>query len=736
MGSTRFPESFSPMSDILTTILSKHLRFADVSAVADLARVQLRKRRSGSGPGEDEPLERVLSVEFIRHCEEAAEFCAATTTGERREEIAAGWYKAFESRVDKALARAGEKCGLTAADLDIVRGEVLDPFFTEDSLRQVLGEDSLAIYACDLRNAEQVYGWLESDSTLAVFLFERGVEQAEKDRGRRRGYLRRGVEGRVARCLELLNGLINDPEPWPKAMMDLVPMREETQQASEAEVQGTWERRRLRRMLLNDLFERALEPRMGYSPRLGTLRWYLENRLLASRLPDAIDRYIRARQRGGTVEVVRRNEYPLLNEDQIVAPAGFMRALADPASVVGRIWMEAIAGVDPALAERCRMVRDGGGVGGADGGGGGMGALPLSDLVRCLNGLIAGRAVIPPGAAESEPGMPAVLRAFLALAPRAYRLVDEGLAVYNRRTLEIGFRGWIPEPAAVVWDEVCVDEEDEEDEEEDGGAVPDLLEDPYLRAVLDLYLVTRIPPDRMGRATRTGLAWYGSVEGTKIPGILDELVRWFQVEHQAALRAWEELGERGGKDERDREAQEKAVAEGEELLGRVADPTVREVIGKLDPKAARRTVGVAGARLRELLREVAREVEIGRMDEVLKEFKQARGGRGAMEAAGVVEYARATVRLARAEARVLVNAGERKAFENHDGRWVRSQKDVGRYLGRHQSTVQRALQRRSGGLTLLRLATGFAELRQRGHAFPNEDADPVGPGRGAQGQEK
>lgn len=710
------------MQDPLTQVLSDHLRFADVSAVVELARAQMRKNPEWSGYAKGRLLDRMVNTEIIRQCEEAAEFSAAGTTSERRGEIAGVWYKAFERKVDESLARAGLKSGLTAADLDIVRGAVLDAFFTEESLLQVLREDSLAIYAADLRQPDEIMAWLASDSPLAIFLSERGKEQSAKDRGHRRGYLQRGVEGPIVQCLELLNGVVNDPQAWPEGMLGLVPMREATQQARHVAGSGIWERRRFRRMLLNDLFERVLEPRMGYSPRLGTLRWYLENRLLASRLPDQVERYIRQKNRGGDAWAVRRNEYPLLNDDQIEALPGFVRALADPASVVGRLWMEAIARFDPAMAQQCRMVRSGIG----------DGQVTASDLVICLNAVMTDRPVIQAGAVESETGLSAELKTFLALAPRAYRLVEQGMALYNRRTLEIAFRGWIAEPPPVVWDE----EDAAEDEDEDVDAIPDVLADAYHRAVLDLLLVTRIPPDRMGRATRTGLAWYGAEGGKQIPEILDELLRWFQVEHEAALRAWEELGDQGGKDERDREAQEKAVAEGEVLLERVGDSTVREVIGRLDPKAAPLVAGVGGARLREMLREVAVGVEISHMDQLVKDLRLAKVGRGVMDACGVVEYARATVRLARAESRVKVTIGERKAYESHKGRWVRSQQDVGNYLGRSQPTIQRALRKKRGGQSLLQLATGFAELRLRGHTFPNEDADPVGPGRGSSGNSK
>jgi hypothetical protein len=710
------------MLDPLTQVLSEHLRFADVSAVAELARAQMRKNSQWSGFAKGKYLDRMVNTEIIRHCEEAAEFCARATTSARRGEIAGLWYEVFQVQVDLSLAKIGEKCGLTAADLDIVRGAVLAPFFAEDSLLQVLREDSLAIYAADLKQPEEIMAWLASDSPLARFLFGRGREQSTKDRVKRRGYLQRGVEGPIVQCLELLNGVVNDPQPWPEGMLGLVPMREETQQARQVAGSGIWERRRFRRMLLNDLFERALDPRMGYSPRLGTLRWYLENRLLASRVPDQVERYIRQKNRGDDGGAAQRNEYPLLNEDQIEALPGFVRALADPASFVGRLWMEAIARVESAVAEQCRMVWEGH----KDV------RLTESDLVRCLNAAMTDRPVVSSGAAEAEPGLPAGLKAFLALAPRAYRLVNQGMALYNRRTLEIAFRGWVAEPRPVVWDEE--DATEREDEGED--AIPDLLADAYPRAVLDLLLVTRIPPDGMGRATRTGLAWYGAEGGKQVPGILDELVRWFQVEHVDALRALEELDKQGGKDERDREAQAKAVAEGEALLERVGDPTVREVIARLNPKAARRAVGLGGARLHQLLREVAADVEIGHMDQLVKDLKLMKDGRGAMDACGLVEYARATVRLARAESRIQMNVGERKAFEAHDGRWVRSQQDVGIYLGRHQSTIQRALRNKRDGQTLLQLATGFAELRLRGHIFPNEDEDPVGPGRGTSGKSK
>jgi ABC-type multidrug transport system ATPase subunit len=401
---------------------------------------------------------------------------------------------------------------------------------------------------------------------LARFLFDRGTAQAAKDALRRRGYLQRGVEGPIMLCLQLLNGVVNDPQPWPAEMLAQVPIEPETANAGLVAGSGMWERRRYRRMLLNDLFEGALAPRLGYSPRLGTLRWYVENRLVGSRLRDELDKYIRQRMRGGVAVEVRRNEYPLLNDDQIVAFPGFVRALADPVSLAGRQWMEAIARVDTGVAEKCRMIRDG--VGGI--------VLAESELVRCLNAAIADGQVIPAAAATAAAGASAELRTFIAMAPRVYRLVDRGLALFNRRTLEIAFRGWIPEPPPVRWDEDTDGEEDELD-----GEVPHLLQDAYLRAVLDLVLVTRIPPDRMGRATRTGLSWYGAVDGKATPGVMDELVRWFQVEHHEAVVAWETLGDEGGKDERDRETQAKAVADGEKLLERVGDSTLREVIGRL-----------------------------------------------------------------------------------------------------------------------------------------------------------
>jgi hypothetical protein len=633
----------------------------------------------------------------------------------------AGWHADFLPAVEEALERVGESRSLTAADLDIVKGAVMDSFFTDDSMSQVLREDSLAVYASDLLHPANVFTWLRSESPLARFLFDRGTAQAAKDALRRRGYLQRGVEGPIMPCLQLLNGVVNDPQPWPAEMLAQVPIEPETANAGLVAGSGMWERRRYRRMLLNDLFEGALAPRLGYSPRLGTLRWYVENRLVGSRLRDELDKYIRQRMRGGVAVEVRRNEYPLLNDDQIVSFPGFVRALADPVSLAGRQWMEAIARVDTGVAEKCRMIRDG--VGGI--------VLAESELVRCLNAAIADGQVIPAAAATAAAGASAELRTFIAMAPRVYRLVDRGLALFNRRTLEIAFRGWIPEPPPVRWDEDTDGEEDELD-----GEVPHLLQDAYLRAVLDLVLVTRIPPDRMGRATRTGLSWYGAVDGKATPGVMDELVRWFQVEHHEAVVAWETLGDEGGKDERDRETQAKAVADGEKLLERVGDSTLREVIGRLDGKAAKKTAGLGGTRLQEMLLEVARSVEIGHMDEVLKDLRRVNGGRGAADACGVVEYARATVRLARAEARMVVHAGERKAFETHRGRWVRSQADVGRYLGRDQSTIQRALRKKGPEGTLLGLAAGFAELRLQGHTFENEDADPVGPGRGAPGKAK
>jgi hypothetical protein len=726
-GSTRLPESIPPMLDPLTSKLLSQLRFADASAVLELLQAQMAKRPRGKTTGEGTDSWRRSPAEIIRHCEEAAEFCASGTTEERRGEILAAWYRTFEPRVQKALEKVGASSGLFAADLDIVRGAVVDPFFTDDVMSQVLREDSLAIYAGDLRRCDDIIGWFEAGSPLAVFLFGRGTAQAAKDATRRRGYLQRGLEPRVVRCLALLNGVVNDPLPWPDEMVALANPGPETEKAGQVSGSGIWERRRYRRMLLNDLFVGALDRRMGYSPRLGTLSWYLENRLIGSRLRDELDRYIRQQMRGSAADAVPRKEYPLLDLGQIVAFAGFVEALADPGSVVGRHWMEAIARVDPVVAERCRM--EGQGVGGI--------RVEESELVRCLNAAMQGAVVIPAGVAEDTEA-PAAFRTFLAVASRVYRLTDQNRVLFNRRILEIGFPGWVPEARPVVWDEVAEPEEDEEsdeDQDEDGDmALPVLLRDPYLRAVLDLLLVARIPPERFGLSTLTRLALYGAEAGVPLTGMLDELVRRFQVEYVEAVCAWERLEAEGGKDERDREAQSRGVAEGEEVLGRVMDATVREVISRFSRRMSTSAVGLGGESLRDFLREVAEATEIGVMEQALKGLRSAKGGRGAADACAVVEYALAWVRLARAEARILVNVGERKAYETHRGRWVRSQAQVGDYLGRDQSTIQRALRKKSPQGTLLSLATGFAELRLQGYRFENEDADPVGPDQGTPGK--
>lgn len=731
-GGTRLPIPIVPMLDTLTQVLAKHLRFADVSAVVDLAQAQMRKNPDWSGFAKGERLDRMVNTEIIRHCEEAAEFRAAETTEERRGEIAGAWYELFKVEVECELERTGPERGLTAADLEIVGGRLLDSFFTVESLMEVLSEDSLGIYACDVLGKDEIVRWLEGGTPLAKFLRERGNAQADKDReaGRKRGYRERGLDPSMVRCLEVLNGVINDTTPWPAEMLAMVPVRPETADAGKVAktvpAPATWEKRRYHRMLLNDLFETVLNPRMGYSPRRGALRAYLENRLIDSRLPDALDKYIRDKQRGGDPAAEVRQEYPLLNAGQIEAFAGFVRALADPASKVGQCWMEAIAWVDAGVAERCRMEREGH-----------LGTKELEvELVRCLNAVMGVRPVIPSGTDLSgETGDLAALRTFLAVAPRVYGMEGAGLAMFNRRTLELAYRGWIPEPPALSWDG-----EDDRGEEEEGGAadegVPGRLSDAYCRAVLDLLLLKRIPPDSMGRATWTGLSWYGAVGGRKIEGIVDELGRWLLAEHHEALRAWEKLEAEGGKDDRDREAQQAAVKKGEALLERVADSTLREVVVQLDKTAERKVAGLGGKRLRALLEATVDSVEIGHMERVEAELKRAKGGRGAPDASGVLKWGLARVRLQRAKARMLVHEGERKAFEKHAGRWVRSQEDVGRYLGRNQSTIQRMLRKEVGGKNLLDLATGFAELRLRGYRFENEDADPVGPGRGTPGRAK
>jgi hypothetical protein len=122
------------------------------------------------------------------------------------------------------------------------------------------------------------------------------------------------------------------------------------------------------------------------------------------------------------------------------------------------------------------------------------------------------------------------------------------------------------------------------------------------------------------------------------------------------------------------------------------------------------------------------------MEEALKDLKAAKGGLGIADACGVVEFALAWVRLRRVEARVAVNVGQRKAYEAHRGRWVRSQSQVGDYLCRDQSTILRALRKKGPQGMLLGLATGFAALRLQGYRFENEDADPVGPDRGTSGK--
>jgi len=98
-----------------------------------------------------------------------------------------------------------------------------------------------------------------------------------------------------------------------------------------------------------------------------------------------------------------------------------------------------------------------------------------------------------------------------------------------------------------------------------------------------------------------------------------------------------------------------------------------------------------------------------------------------------MECGLAEARWARAEARQIELKGEREAYETHRGRWVRSQADVGRYLGRDQTAICRALRKKSKQGTPIKLATDFAEKRAKGFPFAHEDADPVGPGRASVG---
>lgn len=703
------------MEETIRQLLRSQLRHADIDAVLDLVRYQLQHNPAWAGYARGERLGGMVRTELIQDCEWVAEFCATGTTEDRRAELLQELRDGFEEEVRCKAREEGTQQGLTAAEHENVAEQTLSSFFQLENLDQVLREDSLPVRASDLIDVAAICGWLDSDSPLAGFLVERGRKNAKADPGGE-PFLDRSQPNSVTRLLELLNGVVNDPESWPKSMLDLVIVQPATEAAAAEASHGGWHRRRYHRLLLNDIFPGALRPRMGYSPRLGSFRRYVRIRLFQSRLRDAMRKRIRQLKRGLASPEDARNAYPLLNPEDIGDPVGFAAALGDPRSAGSQAWMAVVAESDPALAELCRSI------------GGGLRGLPVDAvrLVECLNAVMGTGRILELSDAEDS-RLPLALRVFLGTHGRTYAVSGRSRALFNRRCLEILYGSWIPTAPPVQPSNAPEDRDGMEEEAQPG----EVFDDPYRRAVLDLLLKARIAPDSMGAATLRGLSWFGSREGQQDPSVLPELLRWFRLEHQDALSLHSRTTDKLSAAIRKLEALEDEVARHEAGLDAIPDQVVLEVLGRIDP-GLRLPVHLSGSDLRERLLKEASEVPLGWLDELLEAAEAENNGRGNAPVCQVLRYAGGSIRRTKARGHKHEIEGDLLNYRLHRGpHWIRSQQDVGGYLGRGQTDICRQLGRVFDDRTLLQHGAEFADLRARNIPFPNEDGDPVGPRRAA-----
>jgi hypothetical protein len=167
---------------------------------------------------------------------------------------------------------------LDATELEAACEDVISDFFNPDNLIPFLREGVHMIQPEDILDPAGILRRLGDSSSACRHLKTRVDERVKQLADEPDGFpaiRRAGSNPELATCYQHLKALIWDKEVWPAHWFESGLLSPQTLQAEAVARSSEKAARRYRRLVLNDVFLGLLSPRLGYSPRIGTLSTFI-----------------------------------------------------------------------------------------------------------------------------------------------------------------------------------------------------------------------------------------------------------------------------------------------------------------------------------------------------------------------------------------------------------------------------------------------------------------------------
>jgi hypothetical protein len=576
---------------------------------------------------------------------------------------------------------------LDATDFNAVCEDVLTNFFNPEHLIPFLLEGAPTVQPEDILDPDAILARMTDSSSSSRHLTARANELIPVQPVETEGFpaLRRAGNSPALRvCLHRLNALIDDEEIWPTSWFESGLLSNQTLAAERNAQSNRRSARRYRRMVLNDVFAGLLIPRLGYSPRIGTLATFILPALF-NRFRDARDKKLNDRRPKRAPDSSRPVRPGVLTPEAVPDPLALLRAIQYARNPAQHRWAKALIALRAHSASSHSEPE-------ISPSGPATGAL---EALANLNELMA-RGPVFNANDQGDPSLPIKLRA-LCCAWRRFEIALEReetpsqsqielTVAFNHRALSLTFPDLarnsmhddaIPfaAPAPKASRELLAH-----------GVLERILQEPFSTVYLDLTLATRISPATYGSDTRDHLSTGAARAPLDTPQkALNELIVILASGHRflnedlewtrSEIQRLKEVAD----DQRANVEQSEAPARNLQL------PVLREFLVLLAGSNPTVLIPETGQGVITKIKTLARKTSERAVNAALEAHTKADPG----ERDVLFRFARDLRQLGLTENARNRHEASLDLFHSNKPPWTRSQFDVGLLLGCHQTVILR-----------------------------------------------
>lgn len=576
---------------------------------------------------------------------------------------------------------------LDATDFKAVCEEVLTNFLNPAHLIPFLREGAPTVQPEDILDAAGILARLTDASSASRYLNERANKLIPVQPVETEGFpaLRRaGNNPALRECLHRLNALIDDEEIWPTYWFESGLLSPQTIAAEGNARSDRRSARRYRRMVLNEVFAGRLSPRLGYSPRIGTLATFILPALF-NRFRDARDKKLNDR-RPKRAPVSSQPVRPgVLTPKVVPDPPALLRAIQNARHPAQHRWAKAL------IALHAHSASSHPGPEASSG----KPAATDTEVLATLNQLMTEGPVFNAND-QDDPSLPIKLRA-LCCAWRRFEIALEReetpsqsqaelTIAFNHRALSLTFPRLV---RSSVYDDAipfATPAPKASRELLAHGVLEGILKEPFSTVYLDLTLATKIPPAVYGRATRDHLRTGAAEVPLETPSnALNALIGILSSEHRFLD---EDLLWTRSEIQRLKELvvlQESAFKKSEAPARKLPPPVLREFLFLLAGSNPKLLIPETRQGVMTKIKTLARRTSERAVKAALEAHTDA--DKEAREV--LFQFARDLRQLGLTENARNRHEASLDLFDSNKPPWTRSQFDVGLLLGCDQSVISR-----------------------------------------------